>query len=153
LIRVWRLCVAAHQATAFSGDGASKYGGRWSRKGQSAIYTAATQSLAALEILIHVDTDLVPNGYVAFAVDIPGEVVERLTLADLPSDWRESYPPVACQALGGIWLEQGRSAVLAVPSAIIPSETNYILNPKHADFAGLHMQPPQHFSFDQRLWR
>ena len=99
------------------------------------------------------DTDLVANEYVAFAVDIPDEiVVENVALADLPADWREAYPPAACQALGATWLEHGRSAILAVPSAIIPSETNYILNPRHPDFAMLLVQPPTGFSFDHRLW-
>jgi len=73
--RVWRLCQAAQQATAFSGDGARRYGGRWNPKGLSAVYTAVTQSLAALEILVHVDTDLVPNDFVLFAVDIPDNAI------------------------------------------------------------------------------
>lgn len=154
MIRVWRLCQGSHRTTAFSGDGARRYGGRWNHKGQAAVYAAATQSLAALEILVHVDTDLVANDYVAFAVDIPdGIAVERIGSADLPPNWREAYPPLACQAVGGAWLERGRSAVLAVPSAIIPFETNYILNPNHPDFAALRVQPPTAFTFDQRLWR
>lgn len=118
------------------------------------MYTAATQSLAALEILVHVDTDLVANDYVVFAVEIPDEVViERIAITELPTNWREEYPPLACQALGGRWLEQGRSAVLAVPSAIIPDESNYILNPEHRDFVRLLVQPPTAFMFDQRLWQ
>jgi RES domain-containing protein len=149
---VWRLCQTAHQSTAFRGDGARRYGGRWNRKGQAAVYTAATQSLAALEVLVHVDTDLVVNDSVVFAVDIPDDVaIERMLLTELPPDWREEYPPLACQTLGGVWLEQGRSVVLAVPSAIIPAETNYLLNPEHSDFDRLIIQPPTPFKFDPRL--
>lgn len=118
------------------------------------MYAAATQSLAALEILVHADTDLVANDYIVFAVDIPDEIrLEDIASADLPPDWREAYPPSACQTLGSAWLEQGRSAVLAVPSAIIPTETNYILNPRHPDFARLVVQLPTTFTFDRRLWR
>lgn len=154
MIRAWRLCQAAHQATAFSGDGARRYGGRWNRKGQSAVYAASTQSLAALEILAHVDTDLVPNDFIAFAVDIPDEIAtECVALADLAPNWREAYPPLSCQTLGSTWIEQCRSAVLAVPSAIIPTETNYIFNPEHPDFVSLLVHPPTAFTFDQRLWR
>ena len=154
MIRAWRLCLAAHRATAFSGDGARRYGGRWNHKGQAAVYTAATQSLAALEILVHADTDLVANDYVVFAVDIPdGVAVERVALADLPPQWREEYPPSVCRDLGSAWLAQGRAAVLAVPSAVIPAETNYLLNPEHPDFASLLIKAPSAFMFDPRLWR
>ena len=87
---------------AFSGDGARRYGGRWNPKGQPAVYTAATQSLAALEVLVHVDTDLVPNDFVVFAVDIPNALgIEQITLADLPPGWRDEYPPLTCQTLQG----------------------------------------------------
>ena len=154
MIRAWRLCQAAHQGTAFTGEGARRYGGRWNHKGQAAVYTAATQSLSALEILVHTDTDLVANDYVVFAVDFPADVaIETVLPAELPPRWRDEYPPLACQSLGGAWLEQGRSAVLAVPSAIIPSETNYILTPGHPEFAQLLIQPPAPFTFDPRLWR
>ena len=152
--RVWRLCQAAQQATAFSGDGARRYGGRWTPKGLSAVYTAATQSLAALEILVHVDTDLVPNDFVLFAVDIPDAVrIERILPEDLAPDWRSEFPPQSLQACGGAWLQNLVSAVLEVPSAIIPDEYNYILNPQHSDFPLLLIHPSIPFVFDRRLWR
>lgn len=137
-----------------SGEGAHRYGGRWNLKGQPAIYTAATLSLAALEILVQVDTDLIPNNFIAFAVDIPEDIrIERLSPADLPPDWREAYPPQNCQLAGSQWLTRSGSAVLAVPSAIIPEENNHLLNPHHPDFAKISIQLPVAFSFDVRLWR
>ncbi len=144
-----------HQTTAFSGEGARRYGGRWHHKGQAAVYAAATQSLAALEILVHADTDLIGNDFVAFAVDIPDSEleVEKLSGSDLPPHWRTEYPPISCQMLGGQWLEQNRTAVIAVPSAVIPEESNFIFNPNHPDFAKLQIQPATAFSFDPRLWR
>ena len=154
MIRVWRLCQSAHQATAFSGEGARRYGGRWNLKGQPAIYTAATLSLAALEVLVHVDTDLIPNDFIAFAVDIPEDIrIEKLTPADLPHDWREAYPQLSCQLAGSQWLTRNESAVLTAPSAIIPEESNYLLNPLHPDFAKITIQLPVAFAFDARLWR
>lgn len=155
MIRVWRLCQSAHLASALTGEGARRYGGRWNAKGQPAVYTAATLSLAALEMLAHVDTDLLPDGFSAFALDIPDEDIriDRLSSADLPPDWRYAYPPASCQAIGSKWLGQGGSAVLAVPSAIIPEENNYILNPRQPDFARIKSLPPITFTFDSRLWR
>lgn len=144
-----------HGAVAFSGEGARRYGGRcWNPKGRAAVYTASSLSLAALEILVHADSDLLGNEFLAFAVDIPEDLaVERLELSGLPASWREEYPPLACRGLGGAWLERGGSAVLAVPSAVVPVETNYLLNPDHADFARLRIQAPTVFQFDARLWQ
>jgi RES domain-containing protein len=155
LIRVWRLCQARHQASAFSGEGARLFGGRWHFKGQAAVYTASTQSLAALEILAHVDTDLVPNNFVVFAVDIPDQDIAISHVFDsvLPLDWREAYPPLGCQLVGSDWIKQANTAVLMVPSAIIPQENNVILNPAHPDFLKLTIHLPTVFNFDHRLWR
>lgn len=154
MTRVWRLCQARHQTEAFSGAGARRYGGRWNRKGQAAIYTAATQSLAALEVLVHIDTDLVPSDFVVFGVDIPESLpIHSLTLDELPTAWRDEYPPLTCQRLGAEWLENGRSAVLAVPFAVIPAEINYLINPLHPDFQHMTVYPPTPFIFDERLWR
>lgn len=154
MIRAWRLCQAVHGATAFSGEGARRYGGRWNHKGRAVVYTAATQSLAALEILVHADRDLLAVEYLAFPVDIPtGMALERIEPDALPPDWREEYPPTACRNLGGAWLERNPTAVLAVPSALIPAETNYLLNPVHPDFARLRIGTPSVFTFDPRLRR
>jgi RES domain-containing protein len=154
LIRVWRLCQTGHKTSAFSGEGARRYGGRWHHKGQAAVYTASTLSLAALEILVHVDTDLIPNDFVAFAVDIPEDKLEvaKISSSDLPANWRKEYPPFSCQMLGSQWLLQSKTAVIAVPSAVIPEESNFILNPNHPDFAKLQIQPAVAFYFDIRLW-
>jgi RES domain-containing protein len=143
----------AHADTAFTGEGARQYGGRWNPKGLAAVYLAASQSLAALEILVHVDTDLVPNDFLRFAVDIPESVdVNRIDLKRLPEEWREEYPPATLQAIGCAWLKGLGSAVLQVPSAVIPEESNFILNPQHPDFLRLQIHEPRPFFFDARLW-
>jgi RES domain-containing protein len=153
LIRCWLLCQRIHQDKAFSGDGARHYGGRWNQKGQTAVYTAATLSLAALEILVHVDTDLVPNDYVAFAVDIPDDVAME-TFADIVSEteYQTARFSLTCQKYGSEWLKNGRSAVLEVPSVIVPKEKNFILNPFHYHFSQLQIYPTEPFRFDNRLW-
>jgi RES domain-containing protein len=153
LIRAWRLCLRAHADTAFTGEGARQHGGRWNPKGLAAVYLAASQSLAALEILVHVDTDLVPNDFLLFAVDISDAVdVSRIDLKQLPQGWREEYPPTTLQTMGGAWLKDLSSAVLQVPSAIIPEESNFVLNPHHPDFHRLQVHKPRLFFFDARLW-
>ena len=144
----------AHQTNAFSGEGAARYGGCWNSPGLSAVYVAGSLSLAALEVLVHVDTDLVPNDFVAFAVDIPEELPsESISLSELPENWRDEYPSEHCRRQGDEWLLTGSTAVLWVPSAIIPNETNAILNPRHQDFGQLGIHPADSFQFDHRLWR
>ena len=119
--------------------------------GWPAVYLAATQSLAALEILVHAERELLAQAYVAFAVDIPSEMIETLAINKLPKDWQTAYPPVVCQQLGQNWLEHQSSVALAVPSAIIPEETNYLLNPQHSDYAKIRIHSPKAFQFDARL--
>ena len=89
----------------------------------AAVYVSATQSLAALEVLVHVDTDLVPDDFVVFAVDIPEVVaISILSPGRLPRDWRHTYPHDALQEIGREWLQQCATAVLRVPSALIEGE-------------------------------
>jgi RES domain-containing protein len=151
LIRAWRLCQAGFAETAFSGEGARRYGGRWNPVGLPVVYLAATQSLAALELLVHAERELLAQAYVAFAVDIPSQIIEARGVESLPKDWQTSYPPIPCQHLGQQWLQQSRSAVLAVPSAIIPEEINYLLNPQHSDYGRIKIHSPKAFHFDARL--
>src|SRR5207247_301037 len=99
-------------------------------------------SLAALERFVNTDPDLEPDELVAIAVDIELHVaVGTIVLADLPADWRVYPPPPALTELGGRWLRALTSVVLSVPSAVIPSEHNFILNPAYSDFDNLTIHP------------
>ena len=151
MTRVWRLCQVAQQTNAFSGEGAARYGGRWNSLGMPAMYAAGSLSLAVLEVLVHVDTDLLSNDFVAFAVDIPEELPsESIILDELPKNWRDEYPPEYCCQLGNQWLQAGTTAILWVPSAIVPNETIALLNPRHQDFGQLVIHPAESFQFDHR---
>ena len=120
-----------------------------------AVYTAAHLSLAVLEILVHVSAEEdLPVDLVAISADLPDELdLERVRLADLPADWRRTPAPPALPDLGAKWLAAARTAVLAVPSAVIPAETNYILNPAHPDFRRIVVRRAQRFDLDSRLAR
>ena len=153
-MRTWRLCQARFAATAFSGDGARHYSGRWHWLGTPLIYTASSLSLAALEILVHADQDLLPGAFVAYAVDIPaGLHLQHLTMKQLPSDWQEVPAPDATTDLGTAWLKAGKAVGLIVPSALVPQEQNVLLSPQHPDFTRLRIGAPEPFSFDPRLRR
>ena len=133
MLSVWRITTAAFARSAFSGEGARLYGGRWNPKGVPMVYTAANQSLAMLEMLVQ-DQPLRAR-YVIIEARISGGLrMDRFRIDDLPSDWREIGAREKLRAIGAEWARTRSTAALAVPSAIVPAESNYLLNPLHPDF-------------------
>lgn len=152
MLTVWRLVTTRFAATALTGEGARLYGGRWNQKGVPMVYTAGSQSLAMLEMLVQ--DDPLRARYTMIPVRVPANLrVESLDVARLPSNWQTAAARERLQAIGGEWIASARSAVLAVPSAIIPSETNYLLNPLHRSFGRVEIGTPQPFVTDLRLLR
>jgi RES domain-containing protein len=118
------------------------------------VYTSATLSLAALEVLVHLDRRDAPDDLVAVAAEIPDEVTRRtIEVSELPSTWRRYPAPPALADLGTAWAQAGRITVLVVPSALVPAEANYLLNPAHEAFPAIRVLPPEPFRFDPRLRR
>ncbi|MCP4386905.1 MAG: RES domain-containing protein [Gammaproteobacteria bacterium] len=150
MLRVWRLVTARFIDTAFSGEGARRYGGRWNKKGVPLVYTAGSQSLAMLEMLVQ-DEPLRAR-YVMIAAEIPtGIKIDRITLAQLPTNWRNRAALEQLRTIGSAWALQLSSAVLEVPSAVVPAEANYLLNPKHPDYSKVLIGEPQTLVTDLRL--
>ena len=147
---VWRITTRRFADQAFSGEGARLFGGRWNRVGQSVIYTAESRSLAMLELLVQ-DEPLRAH-YVMIPAHLPENIsLETLAKDDLPGDWRTHAGREALQSLGGDWLRQLRSCVLAVPSAVIPAELNFLINPLHPDFKRITLGEPETLNTDMRL--
>lgn len=146
----WRLTKTKYLAGAWDGEGARRGGGRWNSAGVRAVYVSATLSLALVEVLVHLPSDVLP-AYSAVPVEIDDALVERLDPARLPADWRTSPPPPGTQRLGDQWVAEARSVALRVPSAIVPGEFNYVLNPVHPNFATIRIGPALPFPFDTRL--
>jgi RES domain-containing protein len=151
-VRVWRIAGVAH--AAFDGEGARRYGSRWTPKGLPAVFASATLSLATLERFVHTDPDLEPIDLVAIPVDIGAAIaVETVDVSDLPEDWRLYPAPSSLAIVGGRWLDAARTAVLSIPSVVIPHERNFILNPLHPQWSRLKAGPAEPFSFDPRMWK
>src|SRR5271167_1324522 len=100
MVSAWRITKRKHAKSAFSGEGARIYGGRWNRRGTAVIYTAESQSLAVLEILVHLDSPELLKKYVLFEVGIQSSLIEALDLANLPRDWKANPAPDEVQAIG-----------------------------------------------------
>lgn len=148
---MWRLCSAAYAGTAFSGEGARLYGGRWSPVGLPLIYTAESRALAVLEVLAHVDDPERLRGreWAFLCAEIPATLIEKP--ARVPESWRQLPHSVATQQFGAAWARERRSAALRVPSVIVPGEFNYLLNPLHPAFKDMVIGAPDIFLFDPRL--
>ena len=151
---VWRITSARYAERALDGEGARLYGGRWNHPGTAVVYCSATLSLAALEYFVHLEPELAPPDLVTIAADLPaGLPLETLEIEALPPDWRIYPAPEKLKDLGTGWVRSGRTAVLLVPSAVIPPEMNVLLNPAHSDFAKIRSREAQPFSFDPRMWK
>lgn len=116
------------------------------------VYTSATLALALAEALVHIPAGVLP-AYTAIPVEFDDALVTLLEPKDVPADWNGSPPPSSTQAIGDAWVSSARSAVLRVPSVVVPLEFNYVLNPNHADFARAHIGTAMPFPFDPRLFR
>ena len=150
-VPAYRIVKARRAAAAFDGEGARRFGGRWNSPGTRMVYTAESRSLAALEILVHLEGPA--RGFSLIRCEFPESLIEVLPVRALPAGWRVSPAPRALATLGDAWVARGSSAVLAVPSAVIAEERNYLLNPRHADFARVTVLAPEPFPYDERLIR
>ncbi len=148
---VFRLTLAKYVDTAFTGEGARRVGSRWTPIGYPAVYAASSVALAVLETLVHADLSVMPSHRV-IQVDIP-DTLAITTIEDptLPLNWRETPPAAALQSIGKAWLDAAETAVLKVPSVIVPQEFNYLLNPGHPDFKQLSIGTGSTFDIDPRL--
>jgi len=127
------------------------YPGRWNERGRPVVYTAGSLSLAAMEMLVHLDAPELLELYLCIPVEFDDSLCLRLSPEDLPADWAADPTPDSARRLGSAWLDKGESAVLAVPSAIVPLEYNFLMNPRHEDFSRLRIGAPDKFRFDPRL--
>jgi len=153
VITAWRLVKARRAGDAFSGEGARQYGGRWNQPGTAVVYVADSLALAALEQFVHLGKAHATLAFVAFRVQIPNKVIEQLKSQNIPANWRQEPPPKDTMDIGTTWAANASSAVLKVPSVLVPVEHNYVLNPNHADFDQIDIADPEPFSFDPRMWK
>lgn len=147
----WRLVKTRHAAQAFSGEGARIHGGRWNSPGRAAVYVSDTQALATLEVLTGLGGAAVLADYSLIRVSFDEEMVQAVDAESLPEGWDARPPGPGSQGVGDRWLETGESVVLRVPSVIVPAESNYVLNPRHADFGAVGVGQAERFVIDPRL--
>ena len=136
-VRGYRLVKRKWLQAAFDGEGARLYGGRWNSKGKACIYLASAESLAMLEVMVHLDDYRLLEHYALLEVSIPEASLLCLPADSRPEDWMVEPAPASTAEIGDSWLESQSSLALAVPSVVVPRETNYLINPEHPDFQAL----------------
>jgi len=151
-MRAYRIVKKRHALSAFSGEGARAYGGRWNLPGIPMVYAVHTRALAALESLAHFGGAERRMAFLTFELEIPDNIAIRVEAAALPRHWRSEEPRRATQALGSEWQLGGRSAALVVPSVLVPQEYCVLLNPEHPDTNKILVTYPEPFTFDGRLY-
>lgn len=135
-----------------TGEGAKRFGGRWNQVGTAMLYTASNRALATLQTLIHLSQQQQTDDYVLVQYTIPGDVKVKVVYeSDLPTNWQNMYQSGYTKDYGSIWVRSDVSCILSVPSAIIPSEREYLFNPWHKDFGKIAIKKVDTFSFDPRL--
>ena len=153
-MRCYRLVDETYRSTAFSGEGARRYGGRWNSPGLAMIYTARTLSLAQLELLVHLDArDVLLGHWRYFTVDVYNDAVLALdTWNEIPADFGAWPAPASTRAIGDRWITESASVALSVPSVVTPGEYNLLLNPAHPDYhAVVAIGGPRTLTLDSRL--
>jgi RES domain-containing protein len=114
-------------------------------------YAAGNAGVATLELLVNVPASVRLPEYSIVTCHFPEVLVEEIVEANLPANWRDYPPPAALQAVGDEWVNSRASAVLKVPSAVVPFDTIYLLNPEHPDFRSIDVGEPRPFKLDFRL--
>ena len=140
----------ARYADDLSGNGARLYGGRWNSEGRAMVYLASSRSLAILESLAHLSPTNIPVDYVILTIDVPDDFFE-IDIKLLPNNWSEYPEPNILKEIGNSFLQKNEFLLLKVPSAIVPQEFNYLMNPMHQKAGKVKIVSKAPFSFDERL--
>ncbi len=145
---LWRIS----NPPSLTGDGALRTPGRWHTRGRRVVYCAQNPAAALLEILVHFEIDIqdLPLRYRLLKIEAPDDLhVDRVSVDQLPADWPDRTE--VTRALGDGWLVRGSSALLSVPSAIVPETFNVLLNPAHQDAKRVDIVETGEHAIDPRL--
>ncbi len=152
-ISLWRIGAETRKYPAddLSGGGAATAPGRWNKEGEYVIYCAGTLSIAALETAAHIVANRFPLNRYVVRIDVPDAVWNRRLVADpaeLPSGWNAIPAGMGSVEIGSGWYRSGISALLCVPSVIIPEEYCVLINARHADAAGIRASAVRKFEYN-----
>ncbi len=136
--------------TDLQGTGAAMYPGRWHSKGIYVLYTAATPSLSLLESVVHI-SNIAVDAYCMICLSVPEDKIQVITAAKLPDNWFVNPPPDVLKSIGDTFARENKFLALRLPSAIMPEESNFLLNPNHSDFKKISVVYTRSVPIDERF--
>lgn len=145
-LRLYRVVEAGQASEPFA---PADTGGRWTPPGTPCVYASLSPAGALLEYFAHLDGAAPAKDLLLAVATVPPGTV--LSETNEPSTWDQLPYRHEVQQVGASWLESGRSLALRVPSALCNGECNVLLNPRHAGFAGVHLQELRPLRVDPRL--
>jgi RES domain-containing protein len=140
-------------ASQLTGEGAKLHGGRWNTIGIPCLYTADSIALCVLEYAANVSLHQMPLSLAITVYTIPEKCWKDFSINELPENWQEVPSPAETQEWGSRHFQDIKYLALKLPSVIIPSEHNYLLNPLHPDFKKVKIKEILPFTFDSRIKR
>ncbi|HAK10922.1 MAG TPA: RES superfamily protein [Chitinophagaceae bacterium] len=141
-------------ASTLSGKGAALKGARWNSIGVEMIYTASNRSLAMAEVAVHLSLATLPTDYMMVTLFIPDDIsIQKLTVADLPTDWNTFPHPISTQAIGDKFIAANQHCILQIPSSVTQGDYNLLINPNHPDFSRIKIITVEPFPFDKRIFK
>ncbi len=155
-VSLWRIAADAPgcEARSLGGKEAERSGGRWNRRGRAIVYASTSIALACLETVVHLNAGTLPLNRVLVRIDVPEDVwADRRILgaSDLPVGWSAIPEARVSLDIGDAWLRSGASALLVVPSVIVPEESNVLVNPEHPRASRLSAVKTRPWFYDGRL--
>lgn len=147
-ITSYRLVKEKHAQRAFDGEGARLYGGRWNSQGVSVVYSSDSLALCCLEIFVNLPSYDQLKDFVYFKLSFNAKLILDAELSD---GWNDRPVSKVSQEIGDDWVQKQQSAVLRVPSVIIPEGSSYLINFNHQDSKQIKIGTSISLDFDPRL--
>jgi len=156
-VKLWRIAAETrdYAATDLSGAGAARHPGRWNDYGEPVVYCAPTIAMAVLETAAHIDDGGLPLNRYLVEIDVAETLWARhedTRAATLPATWGAIPAGQASVRFGSRWLAAMRSAIITLPSVIVPEEPIALINPRHADARTITARAVRRFEYN-RLFR
>lgn len=135
-----------------SGKGAELHGGRWNSKGIRILYTSANIALCTAEVAVHLPLGILPENYILQHIEFPSKKVKVLNESDLPKNWNKFPYDSKSRIIGDQFIDNNKFLILKLPSAVVPGEYNYLINPFHNLFKEVKLIKTEDYDFDKRLF-
>ncbi len=150
---VYRLSMGIHKDD-LSGKGAELAGGRWNNKGKPMLYTSSSRALCTAEVAVHLPLGIVPSNYYMISIQLPEKApIHEVLLDDLPTFWKTFSAQAFTRKLGDNFLQTNTALILKAPSAVVPGDYNYLINPLHKEAKKIKIASSELFEFDERLFK